>query len=240
MNITKSIMAMLGAAAIAMAAMGSASASGPVTFASLAGGDNTITYTPGGGGGLSFAAGPIFTATYDLPQGSAPTPYNNATVVFTGLQNSGATAVAGSAFDQSLTGGTFNISQGNTLLLSGNFTGADLTGLTGANSKSAFLNSDLYNVSYTGGLFQKDSGVASTDSNNAFSLSFLKIPAPPGLSVTNGHLNGFQASGSGQFQGTLPSTTVPEPATTVPFVLGGLGLLGLVVRKTRRTSSAAA
>jgi len=26
----------------------------------------------------------------------------------------------------------------------------------------------------------------------------------------------------------------------VPFMLGGLGLLGLIVRKTRRTSSAAA
>jgi len=35
-------------------------------------------------------------------------------------------------------------------------------------------------------------------------------------------------------------TAVPEPATTVPFVIGGLALLGLVVRKTRRASSVAA
>ena len=35
-------------------------------------------------------------------------------------------------------------------------------------------------------------------------------------------------------------TAVPEPATTVPFVIGGLALLGLVVRKTRRASSVSA
>jgi len=227
MNITKSIMATLGTAAIAAAAIGSASASGPVTFASLVGGDNTITY---GGGGLAFSGGPIFTAAYDLPQGSSPTPYNNTTVVFTGLKNSGATAVAGNLFDQSLTGGTFDISQGNKVLLTGNFTGADLTGLLGSGSKSAFVSSDLHNVTYTGGLFQTLSGIGASSPSNAFSLSFLNIPN--GLSVTNGHLNGFTASGSGQFQAPVPPA-VPEPASVVPFALGGLGLLGLIVRKKR-------
>jgi len=39
-----------------------------------------------------------------------------------------------------------------------------------------------------------------------------------------------------------PATTVPEPATVAPFVLGGLGLMGLAfrARKTRRTNGAAA
>ena len=37
-----------------------------------------------------------------------------------------------------------------------------------------------------------------------------------------------------------PLPGVPEPATLVPFALGGLGLLGLIVRKTRRTSGTAA
>ena len=37
-----------------------------------------------------------------------------------------------------------------------------------------------------------------------------------------------------------PAAAVPEPASVIPFALGGLGLLGLIVRKTRRTSGAAA
>ena len=37
-----------------------------------------------------------------------------------------------------------------------------------------------------------------------------------------------------------PTAAVPEPASVIPFALGGLGLLGLIARKTRRTSGAAA
>ena len=40
--------------------------------------------------------------------------------------------------------------------------------------------------------------------------------------------------------GPAPAPSTPEPATVVPFALGGLGLLGLIARKTRRTSGAAA
>jgi len=39
---------------------------------------------------------------------------------------------------------------------------------------------------------------------------------------------------------TAAPTAVPEPATLAPFALGGLGLLGLIARKTRRTNGAAA
>jgi len=48
----------------------------------------------------------------------------------------------------------------------------------------------------------------------------------------NGNVTQYMAPGT--------STAVPEPASVIPFALGGLGLLGLIVRKTRRTNGAAA
>jgi len=39
---------------------------------------------------------------------------------------------------------------------------------------------------------------------------------------------------------TASATTVPEPATVVPFLLGGLGLMALIVRKNRRASDVTA
>ena len=63
------------------------------------------------------------------------------------------------------------------------------------------------------------------------SLLFLQ-PGPQG-STTVGSIGGIATFRPG------PST-VPEPASVIPFALGGLGLLGLIVRKTRRTSGAAA
>ena len=55
--------------------------------------------------------------------------------------------------------------------------------------------------------------------------------------VANNTGNGAANSNATQYVGP---TAVPEPATTVPFVIGGLALLGLVVRKTRRASSVSA
>ena len=55
--------------------------------------------------------------------------------------------------------------------------------------------------------------------------------------VANDTANGVANSNATHYVGP---TAVPEPATTVPFVIGGLALLGLVVRKTRRASSVSA
>ncbi len=69
----------------------------------------------------------------------------------------------------------------------------------------------------------------------------------PGLgTLVVGNLNfdqpGTQGSPTlGSLSATVtgaPSST-PEPATVVPFALGGLGLLGLIVRKTRHAGSVA-
>ena len=69
-----------------------------------------------------------------------------------------------------------------------------------------------------------------------FSLKSTVAPVLKGTQYA-GYLNG----GDDQFLHTLTGpAAVPEPATTVPFVIGGLALLGLAVRKTRRASSVSA
>lgn len=69
-----------------------------------------------------------------------------------------------------------------------------------------------------------------------FSLKSTVAPLGKGTQYA-GSLNG----GDDQFLHTLKGpAAVPEPATTVPFVIGGLALLGLAVRKTRRASSVSA
>ena len=69
-------------------------------------------------------------------------------------------------------------------------------------------------------------------------LLIIRTNAPTYVPGAVGILDGDIASAPAY----LPSrpSTVPEPATLVPFALGGLGLLGLIARKTRRTSGAAA
>ena len=61
-------------------------------------------------------------------------------------------------------------------------------------------------------------------------LSF--VPPGPQSSATKGAIAAYVTY--------APPSSVPEPASFVPFALGGLGLLALIVRKTRRTSGATA
>ena len=107
-----------------------------------------------------------------------------------------------------------------------------LTAVT--NSTTASITNSVNNVTYTGGTYYAASGLTNPGS---FSISMTSVT--PGPSVSGGYLTGFTAGGTSTFSAQAPST-VPEPATVVPFMLGGLGLFGLIVRKTRRTSSAAA
>ncbi len=50
----------------------------------------------------------------------------------------------------------------------------------------------------------------------------------------------LNANGTSYVGPTVSATAVPEPATIVPFALGGLGLLALIVRKNRRASGVTA
>lgn len=63
--------------------------------------------------------------------------------------------------------------------------------------------------------------------------SFTAVAELSGTSVLN-------ANGTSYVGPTVSATTVPEPATVVPFLLGGLGLMALIVRKNRKASSVTA
>ena len=110
-----------------------------------------------------------------------------------------------------------------------------------------------------GPLTQTFTGTFSGQFNNDATLTKVVFDMPgsqtfdftsKGLGVYTVNALTFVAPGSqsaktlGSFGATVnfrPSpSTVPEPATVVPFALGGLALLGLIARKTRRTNGAAA
>lgn len=71
-----------------------------------------------------------------------------------------------------------------------------------------------------------------------FSLKSTSLASSTAATMYAGSLG----NGNDQFLHRLtgPVAPTPEPATLVPFALGGLGLLGLIVRKTRRANGAAA
>lgn len=230
----------LGVAALALVSFVPAHAQTAVEFASVTGGGTppTFVYTGGAGGGLTLTAG-NFDAQLDVPK--VATLINNpAVITFTGLQNLGAASTAslgvGTFFDQALTGGMFTVSDATTsqLLLSGTFSGADLSGTVG--SSQAGVNTNFKNVAYTGGSYATAAGIT-LNGTPKDSFNFSLINTNPNLSVSNGTLSSFNSAGNGQFTGeTLPST-VPEPATVVPFLFGGFGLLALAIRKTRKAAS---
>ena len=63
--------------------------------------------------------------------------------------------------------------------------------------------------------------------------SFTAVAELSGTSILN-------ANGTSYVGPTVSPAAVPEPASIVPFLLGGLGLLALIVRKNRRASGVTA
>lgn len=235
MNIKKAMTSLLSIAVLATVGVGAASAQSQTTFASTTGAgssaSNCFTYT--GASGFSITSGATFTGQLlSNPPGQFPTTLN-----FVGLNNVGTVTGTGTTadpFNQLLSGGSFSLTAngGADLLLAGTFGGGNLlVGTTG--STASTLSNNLTNVVYTGGSYFTASGL-----NNPGSFSLSMTSVTPSIGVTGGHFNDFKAGGTGTFSATTPSSVVPEPATVVPFILGGLGLLGLAVRKSRRTSGA--
>ena len=227
MNIRKAISAFVGMLAVAVTANSAAQAAGPAQFASVTGGNGTFTYTSGAAGGLTLGA--PFYASLDLP--SAGSVVNNpALVSFSGLANSGTvtTAMLGgnTLFQQQLTGGAFNITNaaGTTVLLSGTFSAADLSGTIGTNQ--AGVDTNFFNVVYTGGLYASLANAA-LGVNAADKFNFSLINVTPALSQSGSYINSFTSAGNGQFTGFI---LTPEPGTWAAFAFTGFGVMGLVLR----------
>ena len=99
-------------------------------------------------------------------------------------------------------------------------------------SSTTAITDVLNDVVFTGGTYFNQSGLFNPGS---FSISMTSVK--PVIGVTGGYFNGFVAGGTGTFSAsTVPPAPTPEPATVVPFLMGGLGLLALAVRKNRRSS----
>ena len=236
MNISKTITGIVSTIAL-MAVAATAAMAQQQTFASATGGgpgvSTVFTYTGGPGGQFTTSAGAMFQGTF-LPTFATNAP---ATLVFTGFSVSGVATGTGTTTDpyrQGLSGGTFTLDSGGTNLLQGRFADGNLLTSVSNSTTAGIITNSVNNVTYTGGTYF---GLSGLNNPGSFSISMTSVAPPP--SISGGYLTGFTAGGTSTFSAQTPST-VPEPATVVPFMLGGLGLLGLIVRKTRRTSSAAA
>lgn len=234
-NFNKSAIVLLIAAGTALAAVPSQAQGTQTAFASITGitagtsnSSSVFTYTPGTTGGFSITSGALFSAQFLGAPYSTTAPVN---VTFTGLNNVGTLLPGTTGFTQELSGGSFNVVSGGTSLLNGTFGGGNLLGGTPGSTTSALTNT-LTNVIFTGGTYFNQSGLYNPGS---FSISLQGV-APP-ISANGSYFNGFQSAGTGSFTASSLPPAVPEPATIVPFLVGGLGLLALAVRKTRKAAS---
>ena len=234
-NFNKSAIALLIAAGTAFAAVPSQAQGTQTAFANITGitagssqSSSVFTYTPGANGGFSITPGALFSAQFLGSPYSSTAPVN---VTWTGLNNIGTLQPGTSNFTQELSGGSFDVTSGGTSLLNGTFGGGNL--LAGSNgSTTAGLTNTLTNVIFTGGTYFNQSGLYNPGS---FSISLQGVS--PSVNTSGTYFNGFQSAGTGSFTASSLPPAVPEPATVVPFLVGGLGLLVLAVRKTRKAAS---
>lgn len=235
-NFNKTILGLAGAASL-LAAASSAAMAQQITFASASGSGSpaaqSVVFTYSGGPNGQFTTNPsaIFLA------GSYPSTDPGASLTFTGFTTTGMATGAGTAIDpykQELSSGTFLLkSATGTDLLSGSFGSGDIltAALPGATTSS--ITNQVNNVVYdsTSSYF----AASGLDNPGSFSLQMTSFAPQP--SLTNGYLNSFTAGGGATFSAQTIPSAVPEPATVVPFLFGGLGLLALAVRKTRKAAS---
>ena len=245
MNTQKLIGSALAMTALAVVGMGSAQAASPtpVTVAnfSASNGFGTTAFTFDG---TQLSVSPTTGLPGNLTQASL---FDTGSLIFGPITETGPiTTDSGGGVAANFSGGTFTFTSnktGNPVDLMGSFLSSQLTSSAFGTGSATVLN--ISKVTYTGGSFLTTLPPGTDLTGGSFSLGLSGVrnsgPAdgsgPTG--TVGGKFNPFTASGAaGTF--SAPSSAVPEPASVVPFALGGLGLLGLIARKTRRSSGAAA
>lgn len=238
-NFNKTILGVMSTAGL-MAIASNAAMAQQITFASASGSGNppqqsvVFTYTGGANGQFTTSPGAIFLA------GSYPSTDPGASLTFTGFSAAGTATGAGTAadpFKQGLSSGSFSLkSAAGQSLLSGTFGSGDILTAALPGATTASITNQVNNVVYD----STSSYFAASGLYNPGSFSIQMTSFAPQPSVSNGYLNGFTAGGGATFSANGAPAPVPEPATVVPFLFGGLGLLALAVRKTRKAASISA
>lgn len=132
-----------------------------------------------------------------------------------------ATVIGGAVVVQSTTGGTLDLwDDSNNLLLSGSLNNGSISGALGPAATGSFFNLDFATV--TGGWLAPLLDPESL----SFAISFTDVNHGSGFSVSDTQLAPFEAAGTANI-----SAIVPEPSTTVPALLGLMGIM--LVRRRR-------
>ena len=224
MNIKNAITMAVSALTVLTASAAMADKIGSVSTAT----PQSVVFTSSGSGGTTDSLSVTYAdGTWSPSVGhGGPTTFKPVKFNLSALGGS-SSSLGGGNLLESFTGGTFSIADGTTNYLSGTFTGGTLTTF----NNSLGVTSATYNLAST--------SLGADGPIGAFSLEYNFDPGQ-GYVTTGGYLHSFTASDSATFNGVAP--TVPEPATVAPFIMGGLGLMGLAfrARKTRRSNGAAA
>lgn len=225
MNIKNAITMAVSALTVLTASAAMADKIGSVSTAT----PETVVFTTSGSGGTADSLKVTYADGAWSPSAGHGGPTTITPVKFSlSALGGSSSSLGGSDLLETFTGGTFSITDGSTNYLSGTFTGGKLTTF----NNSLGVTSATYDLSST--------SLGADGPIGAFSLEFNFDPGQ-GYDTSGGYLHSFSASDSATFSG-VPARAVPEPATVAPFIMGGLGLMGLAfrARKTRRSNGAAA
>jgi hypothetical protein len=194
-------------------------------------GSSAFVYTTGVGGGLSIAPASVFTGQFNEFAPGIIDPLS--TFAVTGLVNTGIVSTLGGVSTQTLTGGSFTLTNASSVVtLSGTFTGATLSANAPLPSSQASFLTTVLGVTYTGGTYFAASGLS-----NPGGFSFGLTSVTPAVSVAGtGYFTSFVAGGAGTFSAG-PTTSVPEPMTAAAGLMG-LPVLALWAKKRIKNKQA--